>query len=249
MNRGARRAPIFETASDARRFLELIGDAIDRTGAEVHAYCLMTNHFHLLVRSPDGSLADFVRHFAARYALTFNQRHGYDGPLFKGRYRSKPVGSDRYLSAVTRYIHRNPLDIRPSVPLDRYRWSSFGAYVGTMVGPGWLTTDVVRELHPSLRSLVEGPPVPVSTEELGSLASFALSERHPDPGVDTMRWDRLLRTALVDHLADDQAAELVSSLGYPSTEALRKGRARARRKTIELPSFADALAHALDIAA
>ena len=253
MNRGARREPIFTSARDARTFLGQIGAQIERTGIEVHAYCLMGNHFHLLVRSPDRQLSEFMQHLLSRYTRIFNQRRGFDGPLFRGRFLSKLVGSDAYLSAVGRYIMRNPIDVRPPVALDRYRWSSYGAYLGLTARPDWLTTDFLWGFHGScgetFRGHVEGGPITVGPSELRSIVSMALAERHPDPTIDTLRFDRMLTTAIADRLPEDRATELLTDLGYPSATALRSARWRARRQLDAVPAYQEVIEHVLSIVA
>ena len=128
MNRGAARQAVFHSATDGRTFEGLLGRAARRFGVEVHAYCLMTNHFHLLLHCPDGGVSDFMQFLGASYTRHLNDRLGRDGPIFRGRFRSLLIDSDRYLAAVGRYIHRNPLDIGPDTDLAQYRWSSFRHY-------------------------------------------------------------------------------------------------------------------------
>ena len=103
----------------------------------------MGNHYHLLVRSNAGRLSEAMRHLSTTYVRHLNDRVGRDGPLFRGRYRSKIVASDAYLSWVTRYIHRNPLPIVDGEPLDRYRWSSYPAYLGRRPRPLFLDAEPV----------------------------------------------------------------------------------------------------------
>ena len=249
MNRGARRSPIFTTAADAHRFLGQIAAQIERTGIEVHAYCLMTNHFHLLVRSPDRQLSDFMQQLSAGYTRLFNRWRGYDGPLFRGRFLSKVVDTDAYLSAAGRYIMRNPIDVRPAVPLDRYRWSSYGAYLGLTERPDWLTTDFLWRFHgssvESLRAHVEGEPIVVPIAVLLDVLSMQLAQCHPDPTIDTVRLERLAATAVADHLAHDRAAELINALGFASSEAERKARQRARQRLETSPFLVDAIERTL----
>src|SRR3954468_6564573 len=83
MNRGAARQPIFHTKHDARQFLALVGEATDRFGVEVHAYCLMTNHYHLLLRCPNGGLSQFMHLLGSHYVTYLNSRLDRDGPLFR----------------------------------------------------------------------------------------------------------------------------------------------------------------------
>lgn len=161
MNRGAARQDIFRDQRDRRRFLRLLTESVSRFGVEVHCYCLMGNHYHLLVRTPEPNLDAVVQHYASHYVRGFNARHGRDGPLFRARYRSILVESNSYVVAVSRYIHRNPLDLGVS-DLVNYEWSSLGAYVGTRRRPKWLTTRAILEEFGDRRSyhhLVTGPYV------------------------------------------------------------------------------------------
>lgn len=251
MNRGARRDPIFTSARDARAFLGQIGAQIERTGIEVHAYCLMTNHFHLLVRSPDRQLSEFMQHLSAGYTRLFNRWQGYDGPLFRGRFLSKVVDTDAYVSAVGRYIMRNPIDVSPAVPLDRYRWSSYGGYLGLTARPDWLTTDFLWRFHgssvASLRAHVEGKPIDVPIAVLLNVLSMQLAQCHPDPTIDTVRLERVAATAIADQLPDDRAAELLDALGFASSEAERKSRQRARQRVDTSPFLVEAIRRTLTL--
>jgi REP-associated tyrosine transposase len=146
MNRGIDRAQIFRGDADRRIFLECLEAAAGRYALQVHAYCLMGNHFHLLVLSETGRLSDGMRFLAARFTQRINYRDGRDGPLFRGRFASAIVKSDAHLVRVSRYIHRNPVEAGlVSVPED-WPWSSAGAYLGTTKGPIWLCTDVITEM-------------------------------------------------------------------------------------------------------
>lgn len=143
MNRGAAQQPIFRSRVDAERFEELIGIGAERHLVEVHAYCLMTNHFHLLLHVPDGGVGRFMHLLQSTYSGWFNRKHQRDGGLFRARYNARTVHSVEYRTIVGRYIHRNPLDVRPVVPLPDYRWSSLRSYVGLQPPPPWLRTDAL----------------------------------------------------------------------------------------------------------
>ncbi len=149
MNRGAARQQVFFTAGDGRCFERLVGEACEATGVEVHAYCLMSNHFHLLVKCPSGGLSPFMQRIGSGYTKYLNWRLERDGPIFRGRFHSILVDEPEYLQIVGRYVHRNPLDVRPPVALDRYRWSSYCAYVGGVDGPSWLRTGPLLSMHAS----------------------------------------------------------------------------------------------------
>src|SRR4051812_49416104 len=86
MHRGARHASVFRDDEDRLLFLNAVDEAVEHHGLEVHAYALMPNHFHLLVRSPLGNLSKAMKHVIATYTLRANRRHRWDGPIFRGRF-------------------------------------------------------------------------------------------------------------------------------------------------------------------
>ncbi|MFZ9042928.1 MAG: transposase [Ilumatobacteraceae bacterium] len=244
MNRGARREPIFTSRADGDLFLAVVAEQLDRSGLEIHAYCLMSNHFHFLARSPTARLSDFMQHLSSVYTRAVNRRYGHDGPLFRGRFLSKPITSDAYLRTVSRYIHRNPTDIRPPVALDRYRWSSYRAYLEPSVAPDWLSTDLLWPLHGSdvgrFRRHVEGDPIPIRPDELRDLVAMALAATGADD--DSQRLERLVTTALTTHLTSTAAAAVLEQLRYPTAGSIRSAMWRARRHLADHPEHAGVLA-------
>lgn len=159
MNRGASRSDIFRQTTDRLVFLELLDLACSRTRAEVHAYCLMTNHFHLVMRTPDPNLDEMMKSLCEGYSRYFNDKYDRDGRLCRDRYRAILVESERYLLAVSRYVHRNPLAFWKR-PLESYPWSSYGAYLGQRRSPYWLETDETLQLaggRDRYRALVTSP--------------------------------------------------------------------------------------------
>jgi len=129
MNRGAGRRRTFFARRDFLRFLDLLGDASAVFNLEVHAYCLMGNHYHLLVRTPDGGLGRAMRHLNGVYTQYINRRRERDGSLFRGRYRAILVDSGSYLLQVSRYIHLNPVDAGIVERPESYPYTSYGFYV------------------------------------------------------------------------------------------------------------------------
>ena len=146
MNRGARRQAIFRDDRDRTAFLGILDDLHRDDGIDIHAYCLMGNHFHLVAHCPDGNLSTAMHHLGSRYAQRFNKHHEIDGPVFRGRFRSMPITTDEYLTESVRYVHRNPLELAPADGLAEYRWSSHAAYLGLAPRPRWLTCSTVVEL-------------------------------------------------------------------------------------------------------
>ncbi len=143
VNRGARHQQAFYNAADCRLFLYLLGEARDRFGLQTHAFCIMGNHYHLVVHSTIGDLSAAMQMIGNNYTRRFNARHGYDGALFRGGFRSKRILTDDYLIQASRYVHRNPLDLGPSVGLETYEWSSMRIYAGLVPRPGFLTTSTI----------------------------------------------------------------------------------------------------------
>jgi REP element-mobilizing transposase RayT len=147
MNRGDRREPVFLDDSDRQTFLVTLGQACQKTGWQIHAYCLMPNHFHLVVETPRANLVAGMRWFLGTYTARFNRRHKYFGHLFSGRYKSLAVdGSGAgYLKTVCDYVHLNPVRAKrlPSdQPLAAYSWSSWPEYLKPpRKRPPWLRTD------------------------------------------------------------------------------------------------------------
>jgi REP element-mobilizing transposase RayT len=145
MNRGAEGRQIFLAEADRIKFLALIGEASEIFRLEVHAYCLMDNHYHLLVRTPDAGLSRAMRHLNGVYTQHLNRRTERDGALFRGRYRAVLVDSDAYQLQVSRYIHLNPVDAGIVDHPEDYSHSSYRAYLELQTAPEWLITTTVLD--------------------------------------------------------------------------------------------------------
>jgi putative transposase len=149
MNRGDRREDIFHSDEDRQLFLKTLGEACDKTGWQVHAYCLMRNHFHLVVETPRANLVAGMKWFLGTYTARFNRRHRYFGHLFSGRYKSLIVdgSGNGYLRTVCDYVHLNPARaklLKQTHRLRDYPWSSYPAYLqARSARPKWLRVDRV----------------------------------------------------------------------------------------------------------
>ncbi len=118
---------IFEDIRDKLKFLELLEGCVMEFDVQLHAYCLMTNHVHLLLRDGSNCLSDFMRKLATTYAGYFNFKYDRRGSLFQGRFKSEPIEDQKYYMSVLRYIHRNPDNAKIST-FDRYAWNSYDEY-------------------------------------------------------------------------------------------------------------------------
>ena len=146
MNRGRRVERIFSDQKDYETFLDLLKESAALWRVKVAAYCLMSNHYHILFQTPRGNLSRFMRHLNGVYTQRYNRAHQCDGQLFRGRYRSILVDEDTYLLQLMRYIHRNPLTSGMVDSLDAYVWSSHRGYLSNAKEWDWLHKNFVLSL-------------------------------------------------------------------------------------------------------
>jgi REP element-mobilizing transposase RayT len=141
-SRGNEKKDIFRNKKDREKFLSYLSSAWERHGAVFHAYCLMSNHFHLMVETPLGNLSRIMKHINGSYTTYFNVRHNRVGHLFQGRYKALLVQADTYAAELSRYIHLNPVRAKMVPSPEEYQWSSCRQYLeGTE--PSWLSTRLV----------------------------------------------------------------------------------------------------------
>src|SRR4030066_2444129 len=140
-SRGNARQPIYKDDKDRETFLELLGSVVSRYGWICHAYCLMGNHYHLLIETPDGNLSQGMRQLNGIYTQHFNRRHGRVGHLFQGRFKAIVVDRDSYLLELCRYVVLNPIRAAMVKHVEHYPWSSYPATMGLADCPVWLNTD------------------------------------------------------------------------------------------------------------
>ena len=150
--RGNERRIIFGDDADRQRFLDTLGEACERCGLVVHAYCLMPNHYHLLAQTPRANLSRAIGWLQTTYCIRYNRRHHRCGHLVQGRFKAHLIEADSYARQLVRYVHLNPVrprERRKPIPVDRrsyfekYPWSSHRAYAGTSGKdqPKWLCTE------------------------------------------------------------------------------------------------------------
>ncbi len=153
MSRGDRREDIFLDDVDRQDFLKTLAEACQKAGLEVHAYCLMRNHFHLVLETPNANLVAGLAWLLSAYTIRLNHRHKLIGHVFSGRYKALLVegGGTGYLKTVCDYVHLNPVRaklLQPADPLPAYPWSSLVWYAAAREHrPRWIRVDRLLGEH------------------------------------------------------------------------------------------------------
>lgn len=231
--RGNHQQAIFSCRDDYLRFEDIVAAALDRYAAGLLAYCWMTNHVHLAIQVGEAPLGSMMRVIASRYARWRQRAVPTTGHLFERRYRARLVDADRYLLALVRYVHRNPLRAHVVADLRDYPWSSHHAYLGKR-SPDWLRTGPVLELLGSTAAsartayrhfMAEEPSAP--EREALSLAHRTASSSRPAHHLSALsapasRQERLPRSL------EEISAEVALEFGVGSREL------KSRRRHPEL---------------
>jgi putative transposase len=140
-SRGDRREDIYEDAVDREAYLKILASVITQFNWVCYAYCLMGNHYHLLIQTPDGNLSKGMRQLNGVYTQFYNRQHRKTGHLYQGRYKAILVDQDSYLLELSRYIVLNPVKAGIVQRVAQWPWSSYPAMVGDCESPEWLTSD------------------------------------------------------------------------------------------------------------
>jgi REP element-mobilizing transposase RayT len=146
MHRGNAGSDLFQSDRDREKLLEYFGKAVERYEIKVHTYCLMTNHYHLLVETPHPNLSQAIKWINVSYAAYFNRKRRRSGHLFQGRFKAVLIDADEYLKHLSRYIHLNPVRAGMVEHCKKHPWSSYPAFGGYAKRPEWLETNWVLSL-------------------------------------------------------------------------------------------------------
>ncbi|MCU0244857.1 MAG: transposase [Acidobacteria bacterium] len=198
-SRGNRRQEIFLSDDDRFFFLKILGDAVLDFGIRFHAYCLMPNHYHLLIEDLYGALSKALHAINTRYTVYFNKKNDRCGHLFQGRFKSILVEAETYAWELVRYIHLNPVRAGLVSRPEQYHWSSHQEYVGGKQKQPWLCSSVILGRHDRTH-----------TEDRVLFEKFVLAgiglEPHPD--FEASRRSGILGTpSFIDRISADHLQE------------------------------------------
>jgi putative transposase len=196
-SRGDRQEPIFMEDRDRLLLLKILGQAMGRFDSTVIAYCLMGNHYHVVMRTRRPNLSQVMRHINGVYAQAFNRRHGVVGHLFQGRFKSIHVDRDAYFMEVCRYTELNPVRAGMVEGAVDWKWSSYRSHCGLAPAPDWLET---LELHGHLL----GRDARTKADRLEAARLYA---GFVEAGRDQRLWERSLRQEIF--LGDEPFIERV----------------------------------------
>jgi len=142
-SRGNEQKDVFKSRKDREKFFSYLESATERYGARIHCYCLMSNHYHLLMETPEGNLSQIMRHINGAYTTYFNVKRRRVGHLFQGRYKAILVEADRHAKELSRYIHLNPVRAGMVARPEEHVWSTYRAFIGQGPTPGWVRRDFI----------------------------------------------------------------------------------------------------------
>ncbi len=252
MNRGVAKQATFRCTEDRVEFGRLLALGHERFGVTTHSYCLMDNHFHLVLHCPDGHLSESMQQLGSVFTRHANERSGRDGPLFRGRFRSIRITDEHQLLNTVRYVHRNALDIPGVCAVDRYRWSSHRTYLGHRRAPTWMDTGPVLDMFGQDRQAFDdfvsndrSALWPVGPDALPEIVELVVAERHADVGPGVRRTLLLL---VLERLSDGDRCRVIRMLGFEDEVPLQRALRRAARRAAAEPWLADAVEHVTRLA-
>ncbi len=143
VSRGNQKQPIVKDDSDKAAFINYLSRANEKFRAIFHAFCLMENHYHLIIETPHGNLSMIMHFINTSYTIYFNKKHDRVGHLFQGRFKAILIETDSYAQELSRYMHLNPVRAEIVALPEEYPWSSYREYAGQRGATPWLNTALV----------------------------------------------------------------------------------------------------------
>lgn len=217
-SRGNARKKIFLDDSDREIFLATLGWVVERFGWLCHAYCLMDNHFHLLIETPKPNLSTGMRQLNGVYTQRFNRLHKRVGHLFQGRFKAILVEKDNYLLELSRYIVLNPVRARMVISVDQYPWSSYLATVGDAPIPDRLTIDWLLSQFAKTKSVSRKRYAAFVEEGFGNPSPWA--ELKGQVMLGSEQFIKRMTPLLEEHVSEREVPKKQRLLHRPTLEQL-----------------------------
>ncbi len=212
-SRGDRREPIYRDDADRHMHLAILAQALERFDAQVLAYCLMGNHYHLVLHTRAANLSRLMRHLNGVYTQAFNRRHGLVGHLLQGRFKAILVDHDTHLLALCRYVERNPVAAGLAARADAWAWSSCRAHLGLAAAPPWLDCD-------GLQAYVLGRLLRSASDRRRACLLYAALVYDGDAQADKAFWAQGLRQQI--YLGADEFAAQIQAIAKPSAKVSKE---------------------------
>ncbi len=140
-SRGDRREEIYDDEKDREKWLEILGHTCKRFNWRCYAYCLMDNHYHIIIETAEANLSKGMRQLNGVYTQYYNIRHKHAGHVFQGRYKGILVEQDAYLLELVRYVVLNPVRAGMTKSIGKWKWSSYKSMIGKVSAPLWFERD------------------------------------------------------------------------------------------------------------
>ncbi|HEX2768042.1 MAG TPA: transposase, partial [Geobacteraceae bacterium] len=212
-SRGNDQKDVFKSQRDREKFLEYLATATERYGAVIHVYCLLSNHYHLLLETPEGNLSQIMRHINGAYTTYFNVKRKRAGHLFQGRYKAILVEADEYAAELSRYIHLNPVRAGITRKPEEYRWSTYRVYIGeNNKATYWLKTEFILGFF--------GGKAPVSQEKYRELVENILDSEYDSPLKATVASTVLGSEEFVREISERYLGEKRADRNVPAVKEL-----------------------------
>ncbi len=213
-SRGNERKDIFKDTEDKARFLSYLESSNQRYSAVIHVYCLMDNHYHLLLETPSGNLSQIMHHINGAYTTYFNKRHQRYGHLFQGRYKAIIIEADEYAGELSRYIHLNPVRAGIVEKPEEYKWSSYQYYTGREKRPDWLRVDFILRYFSNKTSIAK--------RRYNEYVKAVLGKEYENPLREVVASTILGRSDFVEEIKDKYLKGKVADRDLPALRELSK---------------------------
>lgn len=213
-SRGNEKKAVFRSRRDREKFLEYLESANKRYEAVIHAYCLMDNHYHILLETTSGNLSKIMAHINGAYTNYFNIKRERSGHLFQGRYKAILVEADKYAKELTRYIHLNPVRAKIIELPEEYEWSSYGCFIGKVKTPDWLNTGFILSYF--------GKKLKDAQDNYRQFVNALINQKYESPLKDVLSSSILGGQEFVNTIKEKYLSGVKEDKDLPSLKLLRK---------------------------